>query len=107
MRHISLILIVLFSLLAHSSCKKVQPRTHYVSAKIGSTIFYASGNFVTTHRAPTNPTLQVEGVMSNGSTIKLALNNYASKPQTFLLDGTNSNASYIPPTPGVETFAVH
>ncbi len=104
MRYIPLLFIVCMCALA--ACKKDPPRTHYISARIGNLSFYASGKTVTRSFNTVSPTFQMEGVLSTGATIKIALNNYASHPDTFQLDGVNSTASWIAPTPSVETPAV-
>lgn len=100
-------LFVLCCLLAACG-KREKPIEPYINAVAGAEKFYTSGKMVTTAKGTngTNPTMQIEGVMPNGATIKLYIKNYTGALDTLAMDGSDVSGSYLPPTPSIEAPGV-
>lgn len=106
MRYISIF--IALTALTISSCKKKDTsNNHFISAKIESFTFYASGNFLKVSKNVTAPTLVIEGLMTQGNTLKLNINSFTGVPGTYQLDGSDGTASYLPETPSIEVASVH
>lgn len=102
--------IILIGLVIVASCKKKEgPRTHYVSAKAGTFDFYASGSYITTKQdhSGTGATLSVNGIMPSGAAVALWIDPFTGKLDTLSLDGASAGASFLRPTPAIESPAVY
>lgn len=102
-------LLTLLSAAAITSCKKNDKKIDpEVSAKAGKAIFYSSGKMVTSHKDAMGSynSATIEGLMSDGATLRLWIRSYSEELDTFAMDSTGASATYLPPTPSVEVKAV-
>jgi hypothetical protein len=103
------ILLTSIALVTLASCgKKDKPVDPEVSARIGNFVFYSSGKMVTAKREASVPSgpVSIEGLMSNGATLRLWIRSYVEKPGILNMDSTDAAATYLPPTPSLEVRAV-
>ncbi len=106
----NLLLLALPLLLTLNGCKKKENKTDpFVTATAGNFQFYSSGKMVTTSKDPagTYNSLNIEGLMPSGATIKLWIKNYSGRLESLSMDSTDASASYLPVTPSIEVRSVH
>lgn len=103
-------IIVLFTLaLLLVSCNKREtPKVRFVSANADNYMFFSTGTMLkrTKTNSGTGPALVVEGIMASGATMKFYIDGYTGALDTFMLDSIQSVATYLSPTPAVETYSV-
>jgi len=101
----------LLVLLAVAGCKKEEKIEPVVTAKAGNFQFYSSGKMVTSHKdaATTYSSVDIEGLMANGASLKIWINTYTGRLDTLAItpDSTSVAASFLPPTPAIESEAIH
>ena len=103
------IILTSIALISLASCRKkddtIDPE---VSAHIGNYVFYSSGKMVTAKREASVPSgpVSIEGLMSNGATLRLWIRSYVERPGILNLDSSDAAATYLPPTPSIEVRSV-
>ncbi len=89
--------------------KKEQPIEPFVSATAGSFKFYSSGQMVTNAKTTVGPTtsMLIQAVMpGSGATLTLWIKNYSGALDTISIDSLHAAATWLPPTPSIETRSV-
>lgn len=97
-------------LLTFVACKKKnEGHSYYLTAKAGSYQFFSTGALLTTDKSvwTTAPVLEIAGTTGVQAALKLQLVGYTGALDTFQLDSMQSYATYLPPIPSVQVYAVH
>lgn len=81
----------------------------YISAFADDFPFFASGEQISTYKSDggTYTSLEIEGVMASGATMKLWVRNFSGALDSVSLDSTGGSATFLPITPSVAVTSLY